>query len=71
MLPFPKRVAVGSLLRRLQGLRPERMRIAPLLLGEGRGVLAHPMSQTLAGATRFQRVGMKALGDDVLIEYVR
>ena len=45
--------------------------IAPLLLGEGRGVLAHPMSQTLAGATRFQRVGMKALGDDVLIEYVR
>ena len=45
--------------------------IAPLLLGEGRGVLAHPVTQTLAGATRFQRVGMKALGDDVLIEYVR
>ncbi|MEK0144771.1 bifunctional diaminohydroxyphosphoribosylaminopyrimidine deaminase/5-amino-6-(5-phosphoribosylamino)uracil reductase RibD [Corynebacterium yonathiae] len=45
--------------------------IAPLLLGEGRGVLAHPVTQTLSGATRFQRVGMKALGNDVLIEYVR
>ena len=45
--------------------------IAPLLLGEGRGVLAHPVTQTLAEATRFRRVGMKALGDDVLIEYVR
>ena len=45
--------------------------IAPLLLGEGRGVLAHPVTQTLAEATRFHRVGMKALGEDVLIEYVR
>ena len=36
-----------------------------------RGVLAHPVTQTLAEATRFRRVGMKALGDDVLIEYVR
>ncbi|MCZ9295088.1 bifunctional diaminohydroxyphosphoribosylaminopyrimidine deaminase/5-amino-6-(5-phosphoribosylamino)uracil reductase RibD [Corynebacterium yonathiae] len=45
--------------------------IAPLLLGEGRGVLAHPVTQTLSEATRFQRVRMKALGNDVLIEYVR
>lgn len=45
--------------------------IAPLLLGDGRGVLAHPVTQTLAEATRFQRVGMKALGNDVLIEYMR
>lgn len=45
--------------------------IAPVLLGEGRGVLAHPVTQTLKEATRFQRVGMKPLGEDVLIEYVR
>ena len=45
--------------------------IAPLLLGEGRGVLAHPVTQTLSEATRFQRVRMKALGNDVLIEYAR
>ena len=45
--------------------------IAPLLLGEGRGVLAHPVAQTLQDARRFQRVGTTVLGDDVLIEYVR
>ncbi|HBC8574950.1 TPA: bifunctional diaminohydroxyphosphoribosylaminopyrimidine deaminase/5-amino-6-(5-phosphoribosylamino)uracil reductase RibD [Corynebacterium striatum] len=45
--------------------------IAPLLLGEGRGVLAHPVAQTLQDAWRFQRVGTTVLGDDVLIEYVR
>lgn len=44
--------------------------IAPVLLGEGRGVLAHPVAQTLSDAKRFRRSVTKVLGDDVLIEYV-
>lgn len=45
--------------------------LAPVLLGEGRGVLAHPIAHTLADAPRFHRTSTKVLGEDVLIEYVR
>ena len=44
---------------------------APLLLGEGISVLAHPLTNTLKGAARFARGQVLALGDDLLINYVR
>lgn len=44
---------------------------APLLLGEGISVLAHPLTNTLKGAARFSRGQVVALGDDLLINYVR
>ncbi|AKE39231.1 Riboflavin biosynthesis protein RibD [Corynebacterium camporealensis] len=44
--------------------------IAPVLLGEGRSVLAHPLAQTLNDAPRFRRVRALELGDDILVEYV-
>lgn len=44
--------------------------IAPVLLGEGRGVLAHPLADTLADAPRFHHLGTRQLGEDVLVEYV-
>src|SRR5699024_1677124 len=43
---------------------------APLLLGEGISVLAHPLTNTLKGAARFARGQVLALGDDLLINYV-
>ncbi|HLR48303.1 MAG TPA: bifunctional diaminohydroxyphosphoribosylaminopyrimidine deaminase/5-amino-6-(5-phosphoribosylamino)uracil reductase RibD [Corynebacterium sp.] len=43
----------------------------PLLLGEGISVLAHPLTNTLKGAARFARGQVLALGDDLLINYVR
>lgn len=45
--------------------------IAPVLLGEGRGVLAHPLAHTLEQAPRFHRISTTILGEDVLIEYLR
>lgn len=43
--------------------------VSPLLLGDGRGVLAHPLAQTLSEAPRFRRVRTVELEEDVLIEY--
>lgn len=43
--------------------------IAPVLLGDGRGVLAHPVAHTLGDAQRFRLVNHQVLGEDVLIEY--
>ncbi|QNE89614.1 bifunctional diaminohydroxyphosphoribosylaminopyrimidine deaminase/5-amino-6-(5-phosphoribosylamino)uracil reductase RibD [Corynebacterium incognita] len=43
--------------------------IAPMLLGAGQKVLAHPVTHTLADAPRFQQEHVVLLGDDVLVEY--
>lgn len=43
--------------------------IAPVLLGGGQGVLAHPVAQTLSQAPRFRRIRTRGLGEDILIEY--
>lgn len=48
-----------------------RAYIAPVLLGDGRSIVAGGLAQTLADAARFQRVHDRALGDDVLIEFTR
>lgn len=45
--------------------------IAPTLLGAGRGVLAHPVAQTLADAARFELAGIRQAGGDVLLELRR
>lgn len=44
---------------------------APILLGEGISVLAHPLANTLKDAARFARGQVIALEDDLLINYVR
>ncbi|MGP5617373.1 bifunctional diaminohydroxyphosphoribosylaminopyrimidine deaminase/5-amino-6-(5-phosphoribosylamino)uracil reductase RibD [Corynebacterium casei] len=44
---------------------------APILLGEGISVLAHPLANTLKDAVRFSRGQVIALGDDLLINYVK
>ncbi|OFS23149.1 bifunctional diaminohydroxyphosphoribosylaminopyrimidine deaminase/5-amino-6-(5-phosphoribosylamino)uracil reductase RibD [Corynebacterium sp. HMSC04H06] len=44
--------------------------ISPMLLGEGLGILAHPLADTLADAPRFHHLGTRQLGEDVLVEYV-
>ena len=41
-----------------------------MLLGEGLGILAHPLADTLADAPRFHHLGTRQLGEDVLVEYV-
>ena len=43
--------------------------IAPILLGQGRGVLANAVAHTLADAPHFTTVRTTSLGPDVLIEY--
>ena len=43
--------------------------IAPILLGQGRGVLANAVAHTLADAPRFTTVRTTSLGPDVLVEY--
>ena len=43
--------------------------IAPILLGQGRGVLANTVAHTLADAPRFTTVRTTSLGPDVLVEY--
>lgn len=43
--------------------------ISPILLGEGRGILAHAVAHTLADAPRFTTVRSTTLGPDVLVEY--
>jgi diaminohydroxyphosphoribosylaminopyrimidine deaminase/5-amino-6-(5-phosphoribosylamino)uracil reductase len=44
---------------------------APILLGEGISVLAHPLANTLKDAVRFSRGQVITLGDDLLINYVK
>lgn len=43
--------------------------LAPMLLGGGVSVLAHPIANTLTEAARFARGQVIALGDDLLINY--
>ncbi len=45
--------------------------VAPTLLGAGRGVLASPVAQTLAGAARFETVGIDRAGMDTVIQLRR
>ncbi|SDL73552.1 diaminohydroxyphosphoribosylaminopyrimidine deaminase / 5-amino-6-(5-phosphoribosylamino)uracil reductase [Corynebacterium mycetoides] len=42
--------------------------VAPLLLGDGRGVLTGALAESLPDAPRFELTGVTVLGNDVLIE---
>ncbi|RNE49210.1 bifunctional diaminohydroxyphosphoribosylaminopyrimidine deaminase/5-amino-6-(5-phosphoribosylamino)uracil reductase RibD [Corynebacterium alimapuense] len=48
-----------------------RAYLAPMLLGDGRGILSRAVGQTLVDAARFHLDDVSRLGEDVLLEFSR